>query len=55
LEGVGYFIIKVWEPWLEATPTQESNGSFIGGENLRAEFALQLFNEDNVAVFDVQD
>jgi hypothetical protein len=31
--GVGYFIIEVWEPWLN-TSSQDSNGSFIGGENM---------------------
>ncbi len=38
LEGVVYFIIEVWGPWLEATSSQGSNGSFIVRENLWAEF-----------------
>ena len=55
LEGGGFFIIDLLDLWFEATFGQESNGSFIGGENLRAGFALHWFNEDCVAVVAVQD
>jgi hypothetical protein len=44
-----------WSFGFEATFGQESNGSFIGGENLRARSALHCFNEDSVAVVVAQD
>jgi hypothetical protein len=55
LEGVGCFIIELWEMWFEAIFGQESNHSFIGVMNLRAGFALHWFNEDSVAVVLVPD
>jgi hypothetical protein len=44
-----------WSFGVEATFGQESNGSYIGGEKLRAGFALHWFNEDSVAVVVVDD
>jgi hypothetical protein len=46
---------RAFELCFETTFGQESNRSFIGGENPRAGFVLHWLNEDSVAVIVVQD
>jgi hypothetical protein len=55
LESGGCFVVELLELWFESALGQESMGSFVGGENFRAGFALHGFNENGVAVVVVKD
>jgi hypothetical protein len=46
---------RLLELWFETVWGQQSNGSFIGGENMRPRFVLHWLNEDSVAIEVVQD
>jgi hypothetical protein len=49
LEGAECFVVNFLELWFESALCEESKGTFVGGKNFGARFALHGFDVDGVA------